>query len=209
MTKFGDIESGNYTEFRNDDGTMRAQGSSTCWKDMVADLFGRRLNSNTGKVDYDYNENAIKFQSGGNMSNVSDRVGGNLEINHEFEVGTNVLFKPHIHWFQEVSSGSVTAFVWTCRYRLQRNGYAKTTAWTTITATAGTDDVFDFTGEDDGTYNQLTRFDDIVITCGVSDTIQFQMTRTDSESGDALVYFMDLHGKTDSLGSDDEIAKDL
>ncbi len=33
------------------------------------------------------------------------------------------------------------------------------------------------------------------------------MARTDSESGDMLVYFMDMHGMVDSMGSDEEIAK--
>ena len=67
------------------------------------------------------------------------------------------------------------------KYRLQRNNYEKTTVRTTVTATAGTDDIFDFTGEVDGTYNQLTRFPDITIDCAVSDTLQFQIARTDSE----------------------------
>lgn len=72
---------------------------------------------------------------------------------------------------------------------------------------AGGDDIFDFTGEADGTYNQLTRFDDITIDCGISDTLQIQMTRTDSETGDVSAVFIDLHGEVDSDGSDTEISK--
>ena len=94
------------------------------------------------------------------------------------------------------------------KYRLQRNGYEKEASWTTVTLTAGSsDDVFDFTGEADGTYNQLTRFPDITITCSISDTFQFQIARTDSLSGDMLVYFMDFHGEVDSFGSEEEIKK--
>ena len=93
------------------------------------------------------------------------------------------------------------------RYRIQNNNAAKTTAWTTVTCTAGTDDVFDFTGEVDGAYNQLSRFPDITIDCSVSDTIQFQMARTDALSGDMYVYFMDAHGIVNSFGSDEEITK--
>lgn len=197
----------NYTKFKTD-GTVRSYGTATAWQDMIADLFGKRLNSVAGSVDYDYDDNAITFQSGGDITDAADRVSGNLEINHQFKVGTNITFKPHIHWFQQVTSGAVTSFVWTLRYRLQRNNAAKTTSWTTITCSAGTaDDVFDFTGEADGLYNQLSRFDDITVTCAISDTIQFQMTRTDSETGNANVYFMDLHGEVDSFGSDEEISK--
>jgi len=179
------------------------------WTDMVGDLFGKRLASSSGKVDYDYDENAIKFQSGGNINTANDRVGANLEINHERKVGTAILFKPHIHWFQAIASGVAIPFILTMRYRLQRNGAAKAATWTTVTCKVGVggDDIFDFTGEVDGTYNQLSRFPNIIVTCGLSDTLQFQMTRTDSESGNMLVYFMDLHGMIDSFGSEEEIAK--
>ena len=196
----------NYTEVRAD-GTQRLVGTATAWKDIVGDLFGKRLANTSGRVDYDFDENAIKFQNSGSISTANDRVGANLEINHELKVGTSITFKPHIHWFQVVTSGAVTAFVLTMRYRIQRNNYEKVTAWTTVTLTAGTDDIFDFTGEADGTYNQLTEFPDIVADCGVSDTIQFQMARTDALAGDMYVYFMDIHGMVDSFGSDEVIAK--
>lgn len=204
--KVGDVSGGNYTEIATD-GSERFRGNATMWTDMVGDLFGKRLASTSGKVDYDFDENAINFQSGGVITTANDRVGANLEINHDRKVGSSITFRPHIHWFQAVSSGAVTAFVLTMRYRLQRNNYEKTASWTTVTLTAGTDDVFDFTGESDGTYNQLSRFPDITIDCGISDTLQFQMTRTDSESGDMLVYFMDVHGQVDGAGSEDEIVK--
>jgi len=205
-SKTGD--SSNYSEVRTD-GTQRLVGDATCWQDMVGDLFGKALASVLGKVDFDYDENALKFQSGGSITTTNDRVGSNLQINHNFKVGSSITFRPHVHWFQNVATGAVTPFVLTMRYRLQRNGQTKATAWTTVTCDvgAGGDDIFDFTGESDGDYNQLSRFPDIVIDCNVSDTIQFQMARTDSESGDMLVYFMDMHGEVDSFGSDEEIAK--
>ncbi len=207
--KFGG--SSDYTEISRADGTTRYRGDATTWRDMVGDLFGKRLNSTSGRVDYDFDDNAIKFQSNGSLSSSADRVGANLQINHQFRVGTDIVFKPHIHWFQAVSSGAVTPFVLSMRYRLQRNNAEKTTTWTTVTCDVGSggDDIFDFTGEVDGIYNQLSRFPDIVVTCAISDTLQFQVTRTDGESGDMFVYFMDLHGIIDSLGSEDEVAKDV
>lgn len=206
--KFGGAA--DYLEIKKLDGTLRLRGESTVWNDMVGDIFGKRLASTVGKVDYDFDENAVKFQSGGSISNANDRAGANLEINHQYAVGSTIIFKPHVHWFQDVVSGVVKPFVLTMRYRLQRNGLAKTTAWTTVTCDvgAGGDDIFDFTGESDGTYNQLSRFPDISITCAVSDTVQFQMARTDSEATDMLVYFMDMHGKLDSIGSNEEIEKE-
>jgi len=215
--KIGDVSGGNYTDIRAD-GTQRLVGDATAWKDMIMDISGRRLNSTVGKVDYDPVNNAIKFQSGGSISNLNDIVQGNQEINHEFKVGVDTLFKPHIHWFQEVVSHTPdvldsTPYVLTLQWRLVRNSYGidlTTPVWTTITCEMGSggDDIFGVTNIDGKEYmGQISRFDDILIECGVSDTIQIQMARTDTETGDILVYFFDTHGKIDSFGSDFEIVK--
>ena len=204
--KVGSVADGNYNETRMD-GTTRLIGTATSWRDMVGDLFGKKLASLSGKVDYDWLNNNIIFQSGGSITNSSDRVGSNIQINHEFKVGPAITFKPHIHWFQEVTDGVAnTPFVLTMRWRLQNNGLEKNTDWTVVTLTAGTsNDIFTFTGT--GTFNQLSRFPDMDVSCNVSDTIQYQVARTDTEGGDMNVYFMDLHGMVDSFGSDEEIAK--
>ncbi len=198
----GNKSSGNYTEY-DVYGVPRYKGNATLWVDMIADLFGKRLSSTAGKVDYDWDENAINFQSGGSISNIADRVQGNQEINHNFKVGTSITFKPHIHWFQ----GALTKYVLTAKYRLQRNGQVKTTDWITIIMTAN--DSSDIWTYSSGVLNQITRFPDITINCGISDTIQWQMARTDSLGGDMLVYFFDLHGEIDSLGSEEEISKNV
>jgi hypothetical protein len=208
MTRaFGDVLSGNYTEFSSQDGTMVARGEASCWNDMVADLFGKKINSTTGKVDYKWDENSLKFQSGGDIDTVADRVQGNLEINHEYDVGQSIIFKPHYHWFQKVTAGEVKPYVLTLKYRFQRNGQAKTSDWITTTSTASIDDVFDFTNQSNGYYNQISRFPQIVVDCNVSDTLQFQLARTDSEDGDMLVYFFDIHGKINMMGSASEFTK--
>jgi len=207
-SQLGDPDGGNYTEIQSD-GTMRRVGTSTAWRDIVGDLFGKKILSTSGKVDYDFDENAIDFKSGGSITTANDRVGGNLEINHEHKVGTSITFKPHIHWFQTVTTGVAEAFTLTMRYRLQKNNATKTTSWTTVTCGTGLggDDIFDFTGEVDGVYNQISTFPDMTLNCEISDTIQFQMARTDSSGGNMYVYFMDIHGEIDSDGSDTEYAK--
>ena len=83
--KIGDVQNGNYFEVKAD-GTPRLRGNATVWKDMVGDLFGKQLASVVGKVDYDFDENAINFQSGGSISTTNDRVGANLQINHEMDL---------------------------------------------------------------------------------------------------------------------------
>ncbi len=205
-TQFG--ISPNYTDFAND-GTLRAHGNATAWRDMIGDLFGKKLNSDAGKIDYDWAENAIKFQSGGDISDVKDRVQSNLEFNHDLLIGDNVEIRPHLHYFQDVASSAVGAFTFTMEYRLQQNGAEKEASWTAVTCVTGTDDLFDFTGEADGTYNNLLEFAPIILTkVGLSDTFQFRIARTDSNVGDVLVYFMDLHAKVNSFGSDEEYVKE-
>jgi len=207
--KFGNVERGDYSEFRDIDGTFRLVGDATAWRDMIMDISGKRLASTSGKVDYDYDEVAIAFASGGNIATTNDRVCGNQEINHQYKVGTDMLFKPHLHWWQTVTSNAVLPIVFTLEWRLQVNSAAKATTWTTITgeAGAGGDDIFDHTAKANADYNQITRFDNIVVTCAVSDTLQFRMARTDSQTGDVLAYMFDVHGQVDSLGSDEEITK--
>lgn len=213
---FGDVTGGNFTEFRKEDGTMRAHGDATCWKDMVADLFSKKLSTTTGRVDYDWDNNAIKFQSSADMTIPDDRVQGNQEINHELIVGNNVPVRPHIHWFQKVASHDpdildTTEYEFTLRYRLARNGYGINLddPWSAVTTvTSAANNVFDATHADGKAYiGQITKFPEITIDCNVSDTIQFMLGRTDALSGYVLVYFFDYHMMVDSLGSDEEIYK--
>ena len=206
--KMGNKADGNYSETRAD-GTQRLKGDATAWKDMVCDLMGQSLLTTRDKIEYDWDDMVIVFNPGGNITKSKDRIGGNLEINHEFKVGTDIVFKPHIHWFQEVVSGVQAEFDMTIKYRLQRNATYTNQNWTTAYMLTGLshDDIFDFSGEVDGYYNQITRFPDMTFTCGVSDTIQFQIARTDSNGGDMLIFFFDIHGMIDSFGSDEEIGK--
>ncbi len=204
--RYGDESNGNYSEI-GQDGVLRLHGGATVWQDMVMDISGRRLSSVSGTVDYDFDEVAISFSPDGDIADAGDRVCGNQQINHQFKVGAEVTFKPHIHWWQPVTTNAVGDVVFTLQWRLQRNSFVKATSWTAITAAAGTGDVWDHTAKADGDYNQITRFDNIVVACAISDTIQLRLTRTDSVSGAVLGYFFDLHGEIDSLGSEDEIVK--
>jgi len=190
-------------------GTQRLTGDATSWRDMILSLIGKKLTATNGRVDYDFDEMCIKFQDNGSTSNPNDFVGGNMEINHDLMVGTQVIFKPHIHWFQEVVGGVAQECDLTMLWRIQNNDNAKTTIWNEVECNTGVggDDIFDFTSEADGIYNQISRFPDMIVDCGISDTFQIKLVRTDSNGGDMLVYFFDLHGKVDSFGSDEEIMK--
>lgn len=182
---------------------IRLNGNGLAWRDMITSLFGRRLSSPAGGVTYNYEDNAITFASGGVITNADDRIGGNQEINHQFLVGANIELFPHIHFWQS----SALNYEFTLRWRLQRNGQARVTDWQTqlITVNDG-NDAFPYVS---GTLNQITRTPlPITVTCGISDTIQFQLARTDALGGTVEAFFFDIHGKVDGFGSDREALKD-
>ena len=176
---------------------------NTVWRDMIMDLFGRRLSSTVGGVDYDFDENTINFASGGDIDTQADRIGGNQEINHDYKIG-NITLRPHIHWFQNAA----TKYVLTMKYRHQKNLQLKTDDWTTIQLVANDgQDVGTYPGS--GVYNQITNFKSNITLNNVSlsDTIQIQIARTDSLGGTMPVYFFDLHGEIDAIGSNQEYIK--
>lgn len=207
-----------YTQIKKEDGTLRLRGSSTAWTDMISDLIGRRLNSASGKVNYDWSNNAIKFQSGGLITNENDRVQGNQEINHNYKVGSGISFGLHLHWFQEVTSHipdilDTNPYIFTIEWRHIKNGHGLNLSdpWNVSTVTSNlTNNIFDATFANGKDYiGQITAIPDIEIDCDISDTIQWRMARTDSELGDVLVYFFDIHGENDSFGSETKFAKEV
>ena len=177
------------------------------YDDIVGDIFGKKLYSTAYTVDYDWDENAIKFQPSGDITDKNKRVQWNVQIRHGQSLGDKAFFKMHFHWWQTTIIGTFTL-----RYRIQKNGEEKTTTWTDITTTTGTtasqgtNDVFDLSGKTTG--NQITHFAEIDISdCGMSDTLQFMLARTDSNTGDIYVHFVDAHVALDSTGSRSEWTK--
>ena len=180
---------------------------SKVYEDIQQDIFGRKLYSTAYTVDYDWDENAIKFQKDGDISDKNKRVQWNIQLFHAMALGSKSFFKMHFHWWQTTIQATFTL-----RYRIQYGGEEKTTSWTTITVTTGTtasqgaNDIFDLSGKTTG--NQITKFAEIDISsCNISDVIQFQLARTDSNTGDVYVTFVDAHIAEDSDGSRSEWTK--
>ena len=179
--------------------------SDTVFDDRPIPLIGKRIGTSTGTADYDWDELGVVFSANGGISDNNDVIATETQMPHGAKLNGKIY--PHIHWWQTSSS----AYVFTLQYRVQDNGSAKTTSWTNMTATAGTDDVYTYTS---GTLNQITRFKDgsgnyyiDLDGVGISATIQFRMTRTDALAGTATVTFFDFHYEIDTLGSRDEIVK--
>lgn len=196
----GSVDSGNYSKFDETTGSLSFHGTATVWDDLVGSLIGKRLSATTGKVDYDWSENAITFQSGGSISTEADIINFNFQYPHAaIEDGEMRL---HVHWEQPDS----TEREFTVKHRIQSNGEAKTTSWTTTVVTCNsTNNVFTYSS---GTLNQITELVNVDMEdAGISATVQFQLARTDSETGDITVTFVDAHIELDSAGSETEYVK--
>lgn len=182
--------------FRGDN--LELQGNFTVWDDMQNSLIGRRLASTAGKVDYNYSEVAIDFSAGGVITNINDCVVFPLQMSHSKKLGTDI--KLHLHFEQT----DLLTRTFDLAYRIQKQGAAKTTAWTTISLNT-TEGAFQYVS---GTLNQIAGFPSIPVNdTGVSDIVQCKMTRTDSQTGIVSITFADAHFERDSFGSAGEYSK--
>jgi len=195
----GAVNLGNYFEIEPD-GTPVQHGDATVWDDITGSLVARRLESVLGRLQYDYTENAIIMQDNGSIGATADRLIFNFQKPHGAKVASE--FRLHVHW-EQTFAGQVD---FTLQYRIQKNGQAKTTAWTTVNRNSVNDSIFPYVS---GTLNQITRLAEIDLTSsGISATIEFRLARTDNTGlGDILATFADGHIEFDMNGSRQEYAK--
>lgn len=177
----------------------RRDSGATVWDDVQSALIGRRLFSTAGSVDYDYSENALAFSPNGDITDPNDRVEWSVQFPHMAKLDS--LVYPHLHLEQD-RSDNVT---FTLRHRIQCNNELKETSWTTTTASYDSDLVFVYSA---GTFNNILAFPTIDMTgCGISATLQFQLTRSDALAGDVLATFADIHVEIDAAGSREQYVK--
>ena len=182
-----------------DDGTLKFEGDSTVWDDIVGSLIGKSLSSTAGQVDYSWAENAISFGPNGDIATEADLINFSVQVPHSAKYESNLDL--HIHW-EQIDS---TAREFTIHHRIQSNGSAKSTAWTENIVSTQLDDKFTYTS---GTLNQISDMIQINMSgVGISAIIQFKITRSDSVAGDINVTFMDIHVEKDTLGSRQEYVK--
>lgn len=197
----GSIRFGSQTSYTgfDEDGTMQAYGDATTWDDIVGSLVASQLNSVAGKLNYNWSNSSITMNPGGDPTNAADRLIFNYQIPHAAKLSEMRL---HIHWEQPNS----TVRTFQVDYRIQTNGSAKTTTWTTVTrSTGGIYDAFTYTS---GTLNQITRLAEVDLSgAALSATVQFRLTRTDNNAGDIEATFADAHVERDALGSRQEYIK--
>jgi len=197
--KIGDVSGGNYTEF-SETGDMRHRGDATIWDDLTGSLTGRRLTSTSGTVDYNYEDNSITMQPGGDISDSNDRLIFNFQKPHGAKPDSEM--RLHIHWKQADAAEKI----FTVQYRIQDNSQVVATEWTTATSSTSVNNVFTYPGT--GSINQITRLVNVDLSGhSISSTIEFRLARTDSNSGNVEAVFVDAHIEYDSRGSETEYSK--
>jgi hypothetical protein len=161
------------------------------WNDLKADIFGKRLHNTAGKLDYDFAEGALKFQGGGDLNTEADVAYISFELDHGTDFSKLSAAVLHFHYFQENSTGYEIDY----KYRIQYNGQAKTTDWTSGTTTIGSNNSNDNYTYSSGTINQISKILTMDLSnCNISDIVQIKITRSDTtNSEDLLVTYADMH----------------
>lgn len=203
-----------YTEFEAD-GTMKAVGDATCFRDELNDLIKGASQNPASHLVYDYTQGTLDFKDN---CNLNDWALMNVQINHDWKLGSDI--EPHVHWFQ---NEDVTPN-WLIQYRWQKQGSEKTTSWTSLKWASN---AFSYEGT---TLNQITSFGAITPPEGygqVSDVVQIRLLRDvsddselfgeivdevyvpapDAYTGDAEAVSFDVHIEVDTLGSRQLYAK--
>lgn len=198
----GNIVSKNGTQVETD-GTLKFEGLATTFDDLQGDI--TRLQVVGVGIVFDNTENALNFQT---SANLSDYAVQNYQLRHAWKSGT--VIQPHFHF--EQAQNKIPNFL--VRYRWQKNGSTKTTAWTDYKCNTT---VFTYTS---GTLNQIAKGAGITppVGYGISDIVEFRMFRdndntstvfsgADPYTTDVLVTAIDVHFEGDTFGSRTEYAK--
>lgn len=196
----GQFALGNYSRFFND-GTLRYRGNATTWDDMVFPMSAYRLDSTAGKLQYNYTNNSITMQSGGTLGTAADTLIFTFQKLHKIKKSSH--FKLHMHFEQPTGD----KFEFDVQYRIEKNGNAKTSTWSTpVTVDTKNDAVYTYTS---GTLIQIINIIDVdMSTMSISDILEVQFARSDSFSGsDIEAISIDAHVEMDSEGSEEEWVK--
>jgi len=176
------------------------------YRDELQDLTIETKNNPSSNITDDITEGTVSWSD---SADLNDYAFMNIQINHDWKIGTTVY--PHIHWFQN-QNNSVN---WLVQYRWQVNEAAKTTAWTDLAM-----DSLAFTYSS-GALNQISHTAAGLtppVGAGLSDILQCRLIRdtnndsgefsgTDAYTGDADAMNFDIHVQINTLGSRQEFIK--
>lgn len=205
----GDITNGDYFEIEGD-GTWVNNGDSTTWDEISQPFFASRLDSSSGRIDYNFDELTVDFAD--NARYPKEPAPIVIQAMHSWKIGTDI--RPHIHWIQ-TSSAIPNILI---AYRFYNNGASVPSSFT-LKALKATDNAFTYPGS--GSFQQITNFN---LTSGLfsSSTISFTFdcliyrdsanasglfAGADAYTGAWSAKYYDIHFEKDTNGSRDEFVK--
>lgn len=181
------------------------------WDDLKFPFAGRNIDVASGRIDYNYYNGSISYQS--NARYPDEVVSMLAQLPHAWKEGSEV--RPHIHWLQQ----SVDEPNWLLGYKIYDNGQSGNidTDYSNHTFVTVDNNTFTYTS---GNLVQISRFPAIDMTgYGLSDMIHFVFFRdTANTSGEFVgtdpsglvehVIEFDIHYQTDQArGSRQEFIK--
>jgi len=158
-------------------------------------FIGASVSPPASSVAYDYNENCLSFEPGGDISQSTDRIIAHfIEYPQEGEIGNGLI--PVLRFKQTNANNSEFKI----QYRIQPDGGGPlVTAWTLLTADVTNDGVYTYVS---GSIIQKIKFPTIsLVGAGDYPTIDLRLARSDANVGNICVnaaymeYVMDKLGK--------------
>jgi len=209
---WGNIRIGTTDDYSyfEEDGTLEFNGDATVWDDLRFPLQGARINIAAGRLDYDFLNGGVGFQSNARYPEEPVSMICQLEHKTKFDI-----VRPHIHWMQQ---SGVSIPNWLLAHKVLENGTTTTleSDFSNYTLTAADSHMFPYTS---GNLVQLSTFPDIdVSSLTVSDFLHFVLFRdsantstlfsgSDPSSETELIFEFDIHIEIDTLGSRTEFTK--
>jgi len=200
-----------YLEIEKDGSDVR-HGAATAWEDLSGALLAARLDTASGRLDFDYFNAGVNFNS--NARYPEEPVVIAMQAKHAMEYGAGVIAKPHFHWLQRQAAipnmllgykitnyGSITDFE---------------TDWSNYTFSIPSAHIWTYVS---GCLAQISRFPDIdlsAMTLSASiDVVLFRDTGNvstlfagaDPVGTDVTIKYNDSHVKNNMIGSREEIVK--
>jgi len=186
--------------------------SAVRWDDLSASLIASRLDTASGRLDYDFFNGGVSFQA--NARYPEEPVVIPIQAWHRMLIGEGAVCRPHFHWLQQQAEVPNMLL----GYKLTNYGESTDfeTDWSNYTFLPVNGSVFTYTS---GTLAQITRFDEIDISSlTISGSIDFVLFRdsanvsglfsgADPVASNITIKYNDSHVKIDSDGSRQEIVK--
>lgn len=182
------------------------------WDDISGALIAARLDTSSGRLDYDYFNAGVNFNSNARYPN--EPVVLPIQAKHAMIIGEGAVARPHFHWIQEQAAIPNMLL----GYKLTNYGEAtvKEIDWSNYTFNIWSEHVFTYTS---GVFAQITKFPEIDISSlTISGSIDFVLFRdTNNASGlfagadpvatNVTIKYNDSHVKFDANGSLAEFRK--